>query len=136
VPDDDSLPELFRQVNHRLRGMARESLEPWDITPAQSRALGVLLKGGPLRLSELAERLRIVPRSATEVVDALEERGLVVRRPDPGDRRATLVVPTDDGLRTGEAMRAARGEAAERYFATLGPADRADLARILKTLDH
>jgi DNA-binding MarR family transcriptional regulator len=135
VAEDDALPELFRQVNWRLRQLARESLQPWDITPAQSRALGVLLRGGPLRLSELAERLRIVPRSATEVVDALEERGLVQRRPDPGDRRATLVVPTEEGLRTGETMRAVRSEAAERYFGTLSAADRADLARILKTLN-
>jgi DNA-binding MarR family transcriptional regulator len=42
-----------------------------------------------MRLSELSEHLHIAPRSATEVVDALESRGLVRRRPDPDDRRAT-----------------------------------------------
>ena len=36
-----------------------------------------------MRPSVLAERLRIAPRSATEVVDALEARGLVERGPDP-----------------------------------------------------
>jgi DNA-binding MarR family transcriptional regulator len=134
VPDDDSLPELFRQVNHRLRGMARESLEPWDITPAQSRALGVLLRGGPMRLSDLAERLRIVPRSTTEVVDALEAADLAARSPDPADRRATLVTLTPHGTEVAEAARAARAAGAERFFAALSPADRADLARILKSL--
>ena len=44
-----------------------------------------------MRPSVLAERLHIAARSATEVVDALEERGLVERGPDPDDRRATLV---------------------------------------------
>jgi hypothetical protein len=67
VPEDESLPELFRQANRRLRHLAWESLQPWDVTPGHSRALGVLARGGPLRLSELAERLRIVPRSTTEV---------------------------------------------------------------------
>jgi DNA-binding MarR family transcriptional regulator len=134
VPDDDSLPELFRLVNWRLRALARSSLEPWDITPAQSRALGVLLRGGPLRLSDLAERLRIVPRSTTEVVDALEAAGLAERRPDPADRRATLVVLTPRGTEVGESARAARAAGAARFFDTLTPADRADLARILKTL--
>jgi DNA-binding MarR family transcriptional regulator len=134
VPEDDSLPELFRLVNRRLRYLARESLEPWDITPAQSRALGVLLRGGPLRLSDLAERLRIVPRSTTEVVDALEAAGLAGRSPDPADRRATLVTLTPRGTEVAESARAARAAGAERLFDTLSPADRADLARILKTL--
>jgi DNA-binding MarR family transcriptional regulator len=134
VPADESLPEHFRQVSRRLRDLARQSLEPWEITPAQSRALGVLLRNGPLRLSELADRLRIVPRSTTDVVDALEARGLVERRPDPHDRRATLVGLTEHGVRVGESVRAAREAEAERFFGALSPADRADLTRILKTL--
>ena len=53
MPADESLAELFRLVNRRLRYLARQSLEPWDVTVGQSRALGVLLRGGPLRLNEL-----------------------------------------------------------------------------------
>jgi DNA-binding MarR family transcriptional regulator len=134
VPEDDSLPELFRLVNRQLRYIARETLQPWDITPAQSRALGVLLRGGPLRLSDLAERLRIVPRSTTEVVDALEAAGLAGRSPDPADRRATLVTLTPRGTEVAESARAARAAGAARLFDTLSAADRADLARILTTL--
>ena len=83
----------------------------------------------------LSEHLRIAPRSATEVVDALEERGLVERRPDPADRRATLVAP-DPARRRGRppAIRAARGAEAEEFFARLDDADRAALTRILATL--
>jgi DNA-binding MarR family transcriptional regulator len=87
-----------------------------------------------MRLSELSERLHIAPRSATEVVDGLESRGLVQRRPDPGDRRATLVEVTSAGAGMLEAIRAARGTEAERVFSQLSPADRADLARILRKL--
>ncbi|MCO1657018.1 MarR family winged helix-turn-helix transcriptional regulator [Pseudonocardia humida] len=134
MAEDESLPELFRLVNRRLRQLARESLDPWDVTPGQSRALGVLLRGGPLRLSELAERLRIVPRSTTEVVDALQAAGLVERRPDPHDRRAVLVALTDHGSRVGEAVRAARAAEAERFFGALDEPDRVELARILRAL--
>jgi DNA-binding MarR family transcriptional regulator len=134
VSADESLPELFRLVNRRLRYLARESLEPWDVTVGQSRALGVLLRGGPLRLNELAERLRIVPRSTTEVVDALEAAGLAERRPDPHDRRAVLVALTARGRRIGEAVRAAREAEAERFFGALDEPDRAELARILRVL--
>lgn len=118
----------------RLRRSSREALEPWDINPSQARALGVLARHGMLRLSALAEHLRIAPRSATEVVDDLQARGLVERRPDPGDRRATLVALTGEGSRIGAAIRAARRAEAERLFADLDEADRDQLARILRTL--
>jgi DNA-binding MarR family transcriptional regulator len=114
--------------------MSQETLAPWDITPSHLRALRVLKRYGTMRLSALSDHLHIAPRSATEVVDALESRGLVQRRPDPADRRATLVEVTGLGARTLEAIRAARGTEAERVFGRLSPADRADLARILRAL--
>ncbi|WP_329108725.1 MarR family transcriptional regulator [Micromonospora sp. NBC_01699] len=132
--EDETLAEAFWGVARRLRRRSREALEPWDITPSQARALGVLARHGMLRLSALAEHLRIAPRSATEVVDDLQARGLVERRPDPGDRRATLVALTGEGSRIGAAIRAARQTEAERLFAALDDADRDQLARILRTL--
>jgi len=96
----------------------------------------VLKRHGTMRLSELSDHLHIAARSATEVVDALESRGLVQRRPDPGDRRATLVEVTGHGAGVLEAIRAARGTEAGRVFGRLSPADRAALARILRQLQE
>jgi DNA-binding MarR family transcriptional regulator len=128
---DETLAEAFWAVARRLRDTSQETLAPWDITPGHLRALRVLRRHGVMRLSELSDRLRIAPRSATEVVDALESRGLARRRPDPGDRRATLVEVTDDGAGVLDAI---RGSEAERVFGRLGPADRSRLARILGEL--
>lgn len=85
-------------------------------------------------MSELSDHLHIAARSATEVVDALETRGRVERRPDPDDRRATLVEVTEHGTSVLDAIRAARGTEAERAFDRLSPTDRAHLARILRKL--
>ena len=71
-----------------------------------------------MRLSKLSEHLHIAPRSATEVVDALESRGLVRRSPDPDDRRATLVELTEHGLGVLEAI---RGTEAGRVFGLARP---------------
>ena len=131
---EESLAEAFWAVAHQLRRLTRETLGPWEITPGQSRALGVLMRRGPMRLSVLSEHLRIAPRSTTEVVDALEERALVRRRPDPDDRRATLVSLTEQGIEVGTAIASARHAEAERLFGALSAQDRADLARILGTL--
>jgi DNA-binding MarR family transcriptional regulator len=131
---DDTLSEAFWSVARRLRETSQESLAPWDITPSQLRALRVLSRHGVMRLSELSDHLRIAPRSATEVVDALESRGLVRRRPDLGDRRATLAELTDRGASVLDAVLAARGTDAERVFGRLSETDRAHLARILRKL--
>ena len=133
---DEPLSEAFWAVARRLREMSQETLAPWDITPSHLRALRVLKRHGTMRLSELSDHLHIAARSATEVVDALESRGLVQRRPDPGDRRATLVEVTGHGAGVLEAIRAARGTEAGRVFGRLSPADRAALARILRQLQE
>jgi DNA-binding MarR family transcriptional regulator len=55
------------------------------------------LAAGPLSLSELAEAVSVDAPYATLIVDSLEERGLVERRPDPADRRRKLVALTEHG---------------------------------------
>jgi len=131
---DEPLVDTFWALSRRLRALAQEALAEWDVTPSQARALAVLQRGGPQRLGELAERLRIAPRSATEVVDALAERGLVERRPDPADRRATLVALTAHGEEVSAAIRSARKTGASSLFARLPPPDREELARLLTNL--
>jgi DNA-binding MarR family transcriptional regulator len=131
---DEALADAFGAVARQLREKSAETLAPWDITPAHLRALRTLSRHGTMRLSELSDHLQIAPRTATEVVDALEARGLVRRRADPGDRRATLVEVTEHGAGVLAEIRAARGTEAGRVFGRLTPADRAELARILSKL--
>jgi DNA-binding MarR family transcriptional regulator len=119
------------------RGLRRRfvlAMAEWDITPGQGRALRVVCAAGSLRLSAIADELRIAPRSATEVVDALQERGLVTREPDPADRRAISVVPTSEGRRVSAHLDRARTAQAEEMLAGLGPADRRELDRILRLI--
>src|SRR5882757_1023192 len=123
---DDALSEAFWAVARQLRERSQETLAPWDITPAHLRALRTLRRHGTMRLSELSDHLHIAPRSTTEVVDALEARDLV--------RRRTLVEVTERGAEILAAIRDTRGAEAGRVFGRLGPADRAELARILTLL--
>jgi DNA-binding MarR family transcriptional regulator len=129
--DDETLAEAFWAVARQLREVSQATLAPWDISPSHLRALRVLSRHGVMRPSELSDRLHIAPRSTTEVIDALESRGLVQRQPDPGDRRATLVEVTGHGASVLDAI---RGTEAERVFGRLSQADRAHLARILSKL--
>lgn len=133
--DGDSLSAAFWAVARHLRHTSAESLAPWEITPSQSRALMMLFRGGPMRPGALATALRIAPRSATEVIDHLEQRGFVERHPDPDDRRATLVEVTDPGRKVVKALRAARGAEFDALFAErLTAEEQATLRTILAKL--
>ena len=128
------LGDLLMRVARSQRHRWRESLEPWRLSPSHSRALHVVGHREGVRLSDLAEALRIAPRSATEVVDGLAERGLVERRPDPADRRAVQVALTPAGRALLVEVDAARADALQELFARLSTDDRAELSRLLRAL--
>jgi DNA-binding MarR family transcriptional regulator len=133
-PPGESLGEAFGAVARRLRVAAMAALSAHDVTPAQVRAIQVLDAHGGVRSKELAQHLKIAPRSATEVVDALEAKGLASRAPDPTDRRATLVSLTDRGRQLSAEARRLRGAASEELFQRLSKTDREALGRILRKL--
>ena len=66
----------------------------------QGRSDGFVLRtlgAGPRTISGLAERLEITKQGAGQIVDDMERRGYVVRRPDPSDARAKLLHLTEQG---------------------------------------
>ena len=131
------LADAVQQLSRRLRHGARQRLAPLGLTPGQGRALSVLERaGGPMRMAALAEALRVVPRSATGVVEGLEELGLVRRETDPANRRSVLVDLTDAGRGTLEELAQARRETAEELFGALAPDDQRRLLTLLAALDQ
>ncbi|MFD1507560.1 MarR family winged helix-turn-helix transcriptional regulator [Georgenia yuyongxinii] len=127
--------ELLLMAGRALRRSWVSALAPWELSPHQSRALGAVCSGdAEPRLADIADQLRIAPRSATEVVDALEAKGLVRRAPSPHDRRAVVVQPTAEGLEVRSAVEQARTEAAEAYLAPLTPDERETLSVLLRRL--
>ena len=129
-----ALGDLLMRAARTLRRRFVTVLEPWDLSPHQARALRVVCSRDGVRLSELAEALRIAPRSATEVADGLQERGLVERTADPADRRAVLLAATETGRRVQRQVDDARAADSQELFGRLSAADRAELERILRAL--
>lgn len=60
------------------------------LTLTQARLLRSL-REGPIGQSELGRLLNLSPASVTRLIDRLEERGLIARERDPGDRRRVAV---------------------------------------------
>ena len=144
--DPAALGEMMHAAFRGLRKRWMLQLAPFELTPHQFRALNAVGRaaesgrgggngaGQGMRLKELAERLHIAPRSATEVVDLLAAKGLVERRAHPEDRRAPLLALTPAGEKLREKVLADRKREADEFFSVLPPQDRAELARILGEL--
>lgn len=132
--DEPSLDELLLGAARALRRRWASGLGP-ELSPHDARALRVVGHHGPTRLGVVAEHLRIAPRSATDVVDRLEARGLVARAPDPADRRAMTVSLTPRGEEVLAQVDAARREGAAEFFGALTERERASLAAVLARLD-
>src|SRR5262245_61418770 len=83
-----------RRIEERLEG----ALEPSGLSLAKLNALKHLVEAKePLALGQLAEKIACVKSDVTQLVDRLENEGLVRRLPDPNDRRSVLASVTDQG---------------------------------------
>jgi DNA-binding MarR family transcriptional regulator len=125
------LRAVVGKLARRLNSLARGS----GLTPSQLSALGVVARQGPIRLSELAEIESMNPTMLSRVVAALDEAGLVRRRPDPDDRRASLLEVTATGRRTHDRLRAERGRVLSDGLTRLDPADLAAVEAALPALE-
>ena len=134
---DDPAEQISALLDGIVRRQRRASREGFgeSVTHGQFRVLRTLGNADqPIRLSELAARLGIVPRSATSVVDDLEAAGLVARQPDPNDRRATLVDLTPDGRQILTTLREKRRDVMAGQLARLTKDEQQTLAHLLRRL--
>lgn len=133
MTEDPDAGELLMRATRALRRRWLTSLEPWQLTPHEFRALRAVGQG-PSRLSDLAETLHIANRSVTDVVDTLQEKGLVERTPSPSDRRAIVISLTEQGRSLTGRIAQARTEAQTAFLAPLTDAETAQLAHLLSRL--
>ena len=96
--------DLIGTVVARYHEEFEEAAAQHALTGAQARLVS-LLSLEPLPMRRLAERLKCEPSNVTGIVDRLEARGLVERRPDPTDRRVKLAACTEEGRRVASGLR-------------------------------
>jgi DNA-binding MarR family transcriptional regulator len=114
--------QLVMTLAGHIRRSRLAALEPFGLAPHQARAFMIVgrhSRRGDLRPSDLARRLEIAPRSVTEVLDALQDKGLIARRPSATDRRATVLTLTESGRELFARMRQDPAPGEDRMFAAL-----------------
>jgi DNA-binding MarR family transcriptional regulator len=131
------LSEALTRASWRLRRAAVKELAPLGLTFAQSRVLRILARAGePRRMSDIAARFEVAPRSATSMIDSLEAAGLVERSADPSDRRSVLVSLAPGGRALVDRMSTLRRESASALFGRLSDAQQEQLLALLTILNE
>jgi DNA-binding MarR family transcriptional regulator len=98
----------YQSRAHEIWALVVESLAGWEerlnqaaaaagVSPVSAWALVQLDPVHPISQKELAARLRCNPSTVVDPTDRLEERGLVLRQPNPADRRVNTLVVTARG---------------------------------------
>lgn len=132
---DPSTGEEFISLLHGLHRELRRHGAGAEVAPGQIRMLRVLARAGePIRLGQLATHLDIAPRSATAKVDAAVRDGLIVRTPDPADRRAALISLTPKAHDILAQAHSARGSAAEVLLQELSASEQQQLLELLRRI--
>lgn len=140
-PDLDTSPmEVLSRVTRLARHLdlarrtafEKHDLETWefDVLTALRRA------GSPYQLSpgRLIRETMVTSGTMTNRVDRLAAKGLVVRRPDPDDRRGVLVQLTPDGRTRVDAALEGLLDQERRLLDGLSSAQRESLAALLRTV--
>ena len=93
------LGTLMRTGHHGIMEYVQARLEQFGFDDVRPAHMAIFQHLGPegARIGELAERAKLTNQSVGYLVDYLEEHGYVERRPDPRNRRATLVCFTERG---------------------------------------
>jgi DNA-binding MarR family transcriptional regulator len=127
------ISRLAREIESRLeRVYAEQGLEPgWH------DVLATLRRSGPpfrMRPTDLTEALMLTSSGTTKRLDRLEKAGLIMRSPDPEDRRGTLITLTAAGRRLIDKVTEAHLANERNILSALSESDRRRLADLLRKL--
>jgi MarR family transcriptional regulator, 2-MHQ and catechol-resistance regulon repressor len=124
---------LLRQVNSMMDTYNRYDLRSEDITVPQFMILTYATPEG-VPLSAISSRMLCDNSNLTGIVERLISKGYVERRPDPQDRRVSLICLSPAGAEKLRRIRPRHHARVSRRMRTLAPTEVAQLRNLLQTL--
>ena len=133
---DDSPGLMLWRVSNAWLARQRAALRPFDLTHAQFVLLASLTwlqVDGPVTQRAVSDHAHTDPMTTSQVLRALEAKGLVKRLPHPSDARARALVVTQSGATLANLAKASVEEVDRTFFKGLG-SQVPKFARMLHTL--
>ncbi len=129
---DHLLFKRFSNLGHSAIARLDAALSPRGLSVAKLSVLRELCEASePLPLGQLAERLTCAKSNVTQLVDRLEQEGLVRRVPHSGDRRCIRATITQEGRRRCELGLQIESQIEQHLFRNLSESEKKQLAVLL-----
>jgi MarR family transcriptional regulator, organic hydroperoxide resistance regulator len=128
--------ELIAQVCQVYRSLSDSLMAQIDMHRAQATLLCRLFIQNGMTQSEIGEQLAIQGATVTNIVQRLEEAGLVIRQRDPEDNRLVRVYLTEAGRERERSIVAQFTRLEEGVFKGISEVERALLRRMLQQMLH
>lgn len=122
---------LLAQVGGHAASRFTERLATLELTPPDAGILRMLGISAGISQQELAAKLGIHPSRLVAILDALERRGFVERKPNPADRRQYALHLTATGRKILDEIGVIGHQHAEALCASLNPGEREALTELL-----
>jgi DNA-binding MarR family transcriptional regulator len=126
-PGEPRLSYVVARLERAVRKGINARVHEHGLTTLQYTTLSVLGRRGELSNAQLARRAYMTPQSMSEVIEALEEKGLITRSQHPSHRRVYPAALTDDGRRVLAACDAVVDQFESEMLAPLSPRERSAL---------
>ena len=115
---------VIARLERAVRSAINERVRPYGLTTLQYTTLSVLGRRGALSTAQLARRSYMTPQSMSEVIEALESKGLIERKQHPNHKRVLPAQLTATGQKVLEACEEAVAEMEEEMLRDLTPEER------------
>jgi DNA-binding MarR family transcriptional regulator len=125
---------LFKHAAMRLQQLHAQALKPFGIDARELGVLIVLASHEPASQQQVAQRLGVDRTTMVALLDTLEDKGLVFRRPHAEDRRRNVIDLTDHGKDTLRRATQVSDDAERALLAPLTPQDRKRLRDALQLI--
>jgi DNA-binding MarR family transcriptional regulator len=129
---DQRIPFLLSQLGSYVSEEFKRRLAPLDVHPRTNAVLVALSGSDGQSQRQLSARLGLHRNVMVSLIDALEEQGLVERKPHPNDRRAFAVTLTDKARELLPTLEEQSHAMEDNVTAALTPAERAALVDMLQ----
>jgi len=120
---EDCIFYQIAKTNQTAQKFWNRKIQNLNVTPVQGMVLNFLLDKDLVTSKSLGERTKLDSATLTGVLDRLEIMGLTLRKPNPDDRRAILIVLTKKGLELAKTIRKTGIEANKEFLAGLKKSD-------------
>jgi MarR family 2-MHQ and catechol resistance regulon transcriptional repressor len=127
---------VLSKANRSIANRVEEDIRSHELNPTEFAVLELLYHKGEQPIQQIGKKVLLASGSITYVVDKLEKKDYLTRKPCPNDRRVTYAKITDSGKKLMDHIFPQHEKAIQEIFSALSIDEKTIMIDLLKKLGH